>query len=73
MASKQITFFNYTKQDMEPVKKTTVHVLFIKDISKFVGIDMNHYGSYVVGDKAEIPIMNSFGLLKKEGCIIDKN
>ena len=34
---------------------------------------MNHYGSYINGDKAEIPIMNSVGLLKKGGCIIDQN
>ena len=73
MASKQITFFSYTKQDIKPVKKNTVYVLFIKDIPKFVGIDMNHYGSYINGDKAEIPIINSIGLLKKGGCIIDKN
>jgi len=73
MASKQITFFNYTKQDVEPVQKNTVSVVFIKDIPEFVGIDLKHHGSYSIGDKAEIPILNSIGLLKKGGCIIDQS
>jgi len=73
MASKQITFFSYTKQDIKPVKKNTVYVVFIKDIQEFVGIDLNHYGSYNIGDKAEIPILNSIGLLKKGELKLDKN
>ena len=73
MSSKQVTFFNYTKPDIKPVKKNTVYVTFIKDIPEFVGIDLKQYGSYSIGDKDEIPTINSIGLIKKGGCIIDQN
>lgn len=74
MSSKQVTFFKYIQIDKSNhIQKDMVDVTFIKDINKFVGIDLKHYGPYRIGDKAKIHILNSKGLLKKGGCIIDKN
>lgn len=53
---------------IKKLKKDTVKVIFLKQVPQFMGIDMKKYGSYNIGDIAEIPIMNSNGLIKKGGC-----
>ena len=66
MSFKQLTLFGIEEKD-------TISVIFIQDVSLFVGLDKKLYGPFKKGMKTEIPKLNSIGLLQKGGCIIDKS
>lgn len=73
MSSKQMTFFGFGDKTTEVIPEGYIKVKFIQNIPKFVGINLKEYGIFNIGDSAIIPILNSVGLLKKGGCIIDKS
>lgn len=62
---KQFTFSDY---DEEKVPEGMVKVTFLKNVPKFVGLNLKIYGPFCSGDVAIIPVLNSVGLKKKGAC-----
>lgn len=71
MSTKQINFSKFEEKEVIP--EGYIKVRFIKDIPKFVGIDTKVYGSFSINNISIIPVLNSVGLLKKGGCVVDKS